>query len=443
MAAVERASAGDRLQLASDVGPAPELVGAVLVLAPGRRLDLPTLRRVVGSRIGSIPRLRQHLVRAPFGGGGPYWVDEATFDVDDHVLTQRCPAPGGDRALLGLAAAVVAEPLPPGTSPWRLVHVTGLAGGGEALVAVFHHVLADGIGGLAVLAGLVDGAPSTLVAPTPVPPPGRAQLVRDNLARRFRSMARLPRWLAEAGRALAALRAMRLPKVRPSSLNRPTGPARSLRVVTVDLARVVDAAHREGATVNDVVLAAAGGALAATLRRRGEPVPDDVVFTVPVSGRAGTDAAEPGNDLGIRPVAVPGDADPIGRLRTVTARRLAAPPVSPSASMALIGPMTRLLARLHLLRAFIERQRRLHSFVTNLRGPTSRLCFLGVEIEEVIPVSAISGNVTVAFAVLSYAGTLAVTVVADPSAWPDLDDLRVDLEAELAALMAVRVPASP
>jgi len=44
------------------------------------------------------------------------------------------------------------------------------------------------------------------------------------------------------------------------------------------------------------------------------------------------------------------------------------------------------------------------NFLSNLRGPEQRLSFLGAPVIEVIPVGAICGNVTVAFAALSYAG---------------------------------------
>lgn len=66
--------------------------------------------------------------------------------------------------------------------------VTGLADGGTGLVIVMNHVLADGIGGLAVLARLVDempglppGNPDRARFPVPAhahshspPTPGRA-----------------------------------------------------------------------------------------------------------------------------------------------------------------------------------------------------------------------------------------------------------------------------
>jgi hypothetical protein len=74
------------------------------------------------------------------------------------------------------------------------------------------------------------------------------------------------------------------------------------------------------------------------------------------------------------------------------------------------------------------------TFVTNVRGPDARLSFLGVPIADAVAVSTVSGNVTVAFAALSYAGALNVTVVADPGTCPDLAELAAALQRELDAL---------
>ena len=53
---------------------------------------------------------------------------------------------------------MVAEPLARSRPLWSAAFVTCLAGNGVALVVVFHHVVADGLGGLSVLARLVDQA---------------------------------------------------------------------------------------------------------------------------------------------------------------------------------------------------------------------------------------------------------------------------------------------
>lgn len=111
---------------------------------------------------------------------------------------------------------------------------------------------------------------------------------------------------------------------------------------------------------------------------------------------------------------------------------------APGASAAVLGPAFRILARLGALRWFVNRQRLVSTFVTNLRGPTARLSLLGAPISGVIPVSPITGNITVAFAALSYAGTLVDTVVADPERCPDLPVLVANLQCELDTMMLVR-----
>jgi hypothetical protein len=77
--------------------------------------------------------------------------------------------------------------------------------------------------------------------------------------------------------------------------------------------------------------------------------------------------------------------------------------------------------------------------VTNVRGPDAGLTFRDAPIVEIIPVSPITGNVTVAFAVLSYAGTLVITVMADPRCCPDLPALVAHLQRELDSLAASRM----
>ena len=96
--------------------------------------------------------------------------------------------------------------------------------------------------------------------------------------------------------------------------------------------------------------------------------------------------------------------------------------------------MFRLLARLGIFQWFIDRQRLVHTFVTNLRGPDVQLTFER-PIVDVIPVAVVTGNVTVSLAVLSYAGGLDITLIADPDACPDLEVLRDALQGELDRLL--------
>ena len=435
---VDRASPADLMQLATDVGPAPMHVGAVLTLGTGPGFSVVEARRLLSERVRAVPRLRQRLRRAPPGCGRPFWADDPAFDLRHHVRQCQCPPPGDERALLEVAAAVTGEPLPRSRPLWSATFVTGLAGGGTGLVIVMNHVLADGIGGLAVLARLVDEAPALPPANPqgarfPVPAPGARTLAADAWAGRARRLTHPAGSVRTFRQGLAELGGARPPRrLPPTSLNRPTGPQRRLDVVAADLAAVRDLGHAHGGTVNDVILAAIAGALRALLASRGEPL-DLVTVSVPVSARQVATGGQLGNQVGVMPVALPtsgGLAARVTRIAAITRERKT---TARGTSAALLGPPFRLLAPTGLLRLFVNRQRLIHTFATNLRGPAEPLTFAGAPVRAVIPIPNTTGNVTVTFGVLSYAGTLRITVLSDPSRVPDVAVLTAALRRELGS----------
>jgi diacylglycerol O-acyltransferase / wax synthase len=434
-AAVERASSDDVTELVCDVTGTSMQMGAVLVLQPGASLDVDVMGAVIAERITGVPRMRQRLVDAPFGCGRPFWIDDPGFDVREHVRSIRCAAPGDEQAMLAAVAEAVTTPLPRTRPLWSATLVTGLAAGRSALVMVFHHVLADGIGGLAVLAHLVDGLPAVPDSGFPTASPRPRDLRSDAWRSRWQALGRLPSGARRLRAAAAELGAGGTGRPPRCSLNLPTGRRRALAVARVDLAPVVAAAHARGGTVNDVVLTAVAGALRTVLAARGEDV-DRIVVSVPVSARRQATATELGNRVGAVPVMIPMTGDPAGRLAAVAriTRRMRS--AAPGSSVALIGPVLRALAKAGVLGWFMNRQRLVTTFVSNLHGPGQRLSFLGAPVVDVLPVSGISGNVTVAFVALSYAGRLNVTVVADPVRCTDFDEVAAELQRELQALTA-------
>ena len=429
---IARASSNDLMTMAVGEDAASMQVGVVLVL--DRRLDTAAVRRALAERVRAVPRLRQRLVSTPWGCGRPVWVDDADFDIDNHVRAQRCAPPGDESALLDVAAAAVTDPLPKRRALWSGTLVTDLSADRCAFVLVVHHVLADGIGGLAALAQLVDGAPAAVDAAFPVPPPSRLDLCADAARSRLRALRALPAGARLVRDAIAELRLGQGTKAPRCSLNQPTGPRRQLAVSRADLAALRRVAHEHGATVNDVVLTAVGGALAAVLRERGEEVASFVV-SVPVSGRAATSPTELGNHVGVMPVEVPATGHPLDRLARVSqSTRTHRQRRGRGASTALLGPAFRLLGALGVFRWFIDRQRLVTTFVTNVRGPATPLSFLGARVLDMSAVALITGNITVGFAALSYAGTLTVTVMADPDTCLDLPCIVAQLQDELDQL---------
>lgn len=430
---VERASPDDLMLLACDVGPAPMQVGAVLILDAGPEFDIGAAQAVIGERVEAVPRLRQRLVRPPIGCGCPVWIDDAAFDVSAHVRSVACPPPGDDVALLATAVTITTEPLPWSRPLWSATFVSGLAGARMALVVVFHHVLADGIGGLAVLASLADGAPKPVPAAFPRPGPSRRQLAADAIGSRLRAVPRSTAALRGLGAACAELNPAGAVWAARTTLNGPTGPGRRMMVTRADLGQIRAIAHAHGATLNDVVLTTVARALRSLLAFRGESL-DCLDVSVMVTGRDATAPSQLGNLVGVMSVRLPARGDRDEQLEQIAAITRAHKTVHRGASAGLLRPAFRTVAGLGLIRWFINHQRFVSIFVTNLRGPDERLRFAGAAITDVLPVTLIAGNVTLSFGILSYAGRLVVVIVADPERNPDLDVLASALQSELDAV---------
>ena len=365
-------------------------------------------------------------------------------DVDTDGVDARRPVP---RPLLDATADLVLARLPLDRPLWRARLLVDDRRRVVAVVVVAHHVLADGMGGLAVLGALADGIePAAAAEQAPGPDHGASGATEAATDAATASVATasdaLPPWSVLArdawgsrARGVPALKATKGPPrqgrhragAAPTGARRAVQPPRPhagrrrLEVVTADLAGVHAAALARGATVNDVVVTAVTGALVDLLARRGEHV-EQVVVSVPVSRRGQGEASSLGNATGVVPVRVPAVADPGARLAAVVAQRGRVRAPGRGGSAAVLTPAFRVLAATGAFQAFIDHQRLVHTFVTNVRGPAERLRLAGAEVVSVVPVAVNPGNVAVSFDVLSYAGTLALTLVVDPglvqeSAW--------------------------
>ncbi|MEV4702928.1 wax ester/triacylglycerol synthase domain-containing protein [Actinoplanes sp. NPDC049316] len=408
--------------LAMDTGAVPVQFAAVLEL--DRRIDPALAARLLAERVPRT-RLGQHITaRGPLRR--PVWQDDQSFDVARHLELRHCPPPGDEPALTALAMEVLLRRLPRDRPLWRAAIVDGLAGGGSALIIVVHHVVADGINGMTILGRLAD----RLAAgedPRPAPPPPAAPPRPSPPMRRIARLRRLVLATVAAG-GLAPERA------EPCSLTGRTGPHRRAAVVTAGVPGLRATAHRHGATVHAALLVAVASTLHRVLARRGESV-GSVVMAVPVAG----DHDGPGSPGTVAsPMLITVAADgPVGdRLHAVAEavrrRRALAAGLAP---IAVAGRPFRLIARLGGYAWYMRRQRRLHTLVSFVRGPERPLRFGGATIRRLIPL-VVGGetNVTVAFQAISYAGTLAVTAVADPQTCPDLPVLGAYLAEELTRL---------
>ena len=434
---IDRLNAADQMRLML-VGRATPMVGAMLVLGESAALDPEQLIAFINRQLPAVPRLRQRLVSVPLGCGRPIWVDDPAFQITDHLSVIRCPAPGGRDAALDVAARVLTTRLPRYRALWVAAIVTDLEDDQTALIIALHHALADGMGALAVLAALVDGAAGTQTDQTPDPDfprprPTHAQLRGDAAKGLLREVSALPVAVIKGIWALVQFAPALGRRLAPSSLNRLTGPDKRFVTASCPLAELHTAAHARGATINDAVLCAVTGALSRLLAGRGE-ILNAVTVSVPVSLRRSASVHDLGNQTGVTVLRLPAAGEARARLRSVANLSRTARHFAPEASNALFYWAFRVLAGLGLYGRFLDRQRVNHTFVTNLRGPETRMSLGGFPVLDLIALSTQGGNVTVSFAVLSYAGRLTITLIADPQTCPDLDRLQFLLQAELACL---------
>lgn len=443
----ERLSLADRNYLALETASTPMHMAALATLegAP----PLAEARARLEPRARAQPALRRVLRRPGPPFGPPLWTDDPSFAIERHVLEARIAAPGGEDEVLRAVEDLVARPLDRSRPLWELWFLTGRAPGHAAALLKLHHSIADGLAAIEVLGQLFDAsadAPEPSTPPAGVRPgPGRFELLADNAARKAAVWHGAGAALAHPGRLVAGARATRRSfadsrggPVRTSLQGRP-GRGRRLAVVRVDLEEARAVAHRRAGTVNDVILTLAAAGLCEALRDRGERLGGltlhaSVAATVRPPGERGT----LGNRVGGLVVPLPvGDLDAGDRLEAVArATRDAKARQVPTNTEALMVRVT----NNRLARVWFRHQHLVQVFETDVPGPRATIYLLGNRVVDLVPVTALAGNITTTFAALSYAGRLAITVCVDAARGPDLGVLRSGMERAWHALRTGRAP---
>jgi len=457
---LERVTASDLFLLmwddygwSSDIGGLAILDGTGLLDRDGRVLT-EAVRARLEPRLHLVPRFRQLLYRPRLGLGWPLWVDAPAFDLADHIRVHPVAAPGGRAQLLAACQELVARRLDPARPLWELWLLPGLPDRQVGAYLRLHHAVADGTAALAAFGALLDpvpGAPAPAAPPwTPAPIPAASQLLADNLRRRRAEVGRGCEGLAHPGRTLARARAawpawreVLTEKPAPrTSLNHPVGDGRRLAIVRSRLDYTKQIARAHHATVNDVVLAAVADGLRQLLASRGEDV-HDLVQRAMVT--ISTHHEQPGQARGNKPgwmmVPLPlGEPDPVRRLELIAAETAARKhKARPEAGSGIF----RFAAGQRAWYRHFPRQRSVNLVVTNVAGPPVPLYLAGAPLLELFPMMPVMGNLTLVVAVLSYAGQLNLTAVADHDHCPDVEVLAHGMRGALDDLARLAlVPAS-
>jgi diacylglycerol O-acyltransferase / wax synthase len=434
---LERLSASDLFVLAWDDFGWSGDIGALAILDGTPLLDhdghirIEEVRQRLEPRLDLVPHFRQVLYRPRRGLGWPLWVDAPSFDLADHVQAFPLAAPADQAQLLQACQQLARRRLDPAPPLWELWLLPGLPDRQVGALLRLHHTIADGAAGVAAFGALLDldaDAPTPVAPPwTPTPIPTTGELLRDNLRRRGRELRRgwsglahPRRTLRRAQRAWPAWREVLTDRPAPrTSLNRPVSADRRLAIIRGRLDRTKQVAHAHHAKVNDVVLAAVAGGLRELLAGRGEDVQGLVQRAmVTISEHQQRPGQAQGNKPGWMMVPLPlGEPDPVRRLELIAAETAARKHrARPEAGSGIF----RFVAGQRVWYRLFPRQRSVNLVVSNVPGPPVPLYLAGARLQELFPMMPTMGNLTLVVAVLSYAGQLNLTAIADQDSCPDL-----------------------
>ena len=443
-----------------------EIASCIVVDPPSSLVPyaFDTVRDVVESRLHLTPRMRQRLVHVPLEMGRPVWVDDPDFDICNHLKRGALPAPGGQEELEHYIEDVLSRPLERDKPLWELHVIEGLEGDRVAGLVKTHHAAVDGVAGFEMLTTFLDTSPETSQVRAETRPwkPGPVPSVLRLAAGAVPEMASQPVRTAQlvAGLAQGAWRRRTAPPSAPdpkvdrsARVGRADAPptrfntkitgARHVGLVDLEFDEVKAIGAKADATINDVIVAAVGGAVREYLLRHEELPDESLVAFVPVSTRGEGDDSGNSTSLMYASMATHVD-DPAERLRLVSASTRRSKSAHkrggagvPTDLTAVAGPQAAALIGRALGDERLVQRLRLggNVVVSNIPGPSEQLYLAGVPVERLYPFGPVIEGNALNVTVLSYQKRLlSLGVVGDRKAVPDLPQLTADLRASFAEL---------
>ena len=434
----------------------PMMITGVLMFA--EPMSLVQLKKVIQQRFLAYKRFAQKPVE---GATGAQWVEDEHFDLDWHVRLSGLPGKGSPaaekKALERFASQLASSPLDPTKPLWQF-HLVERYQGGSALVARIHHCYADGIALVQVLLSLTDTSRDSSKASRL----DKAWLKQDAepVARRVGAVDKymklggkmleqgmamyrdptLAGLIAKEGGEIARelVTALALPDDPPSLLRGRLGVSKRVAwAEPLDLEEVKAVGRACECTVNDVLMAAAAGALRGYMLERGEAL-DGITLraTVPVNLRPLEHAKKLGNHFGLVFLELPvGEANPLRRLERVADcmnqlknSRQAIVAYGLLAALGVAPPPLQELA----LEMF---SRKASAVATNVPGPQQALYMAGCTLRDMMFWVPQTGSIGIGLSILSYRGQVHFGLISDARLIPDPDNVIRRFGAEFDKLL--------
>ena len=453
--------------------------------APGGKVRFKQILDFFSRRLDSAKVFRRRLVVAPLGLDRPYWIDEGDIDTEYHVRHTALPQPGDWRQLMIQVARIHSRPLDRSRPLWEayviegLDHIPGIAKGSFALYVKFHHAGVDGEAGAEIIKAIHSLSAEFSEEPSPVGrtrfvdrEPSAVELCSRAVGNRTQQLfdgvrlaaslggraALAGKDIVASGKALAIAQKLiakrfggsagagswktpgdmagRKPQTR---FDHPVSPHRVVDAVGFSLAECKTIReHIDDITINDIFMAATGGAIRKYLERKGELPARTLNAMVPMSTRGTDKEMDSGNQIGMAPMALRTDiADPVERvlaIRRGTSKTKAATSALGKDLVARLVHVIPAVAAEQLVRLGIVAM--CNVTVSNVRGPDVPLYMAGAQLELFLAVSIAFDGIGLNVTGFSYNGTLWVCFVACRDMLPDPEEFCDCLKESFADLLA-------
>jgi WS/DGAT/MGAT family acyltransferase len=447
-------SSSDMSSLLAERGPIHVHVGATVILE-GNPPPFERLLEHVDTRLNLVPRYRQRVTEIPLGIDNPVWSDDVDFDLRWHVRHSALPAPGSMDQLREFVGRVMSQPLDFARPLWQLYLIEGLEGGRHAVISKTHHALVDGVSAVDVGTIMLDPNPEGTEMEMPAErwdpdEPSPEMLFVRAAGERIRRPLRNARKAALGAVTTPRETAGRMkrtaegfsglaaggPRAPRTALNVDIGRDRRVGFVATKLQQLKDARGDSGATVNDVILSIATGALRRFFENRGDEVPRELVALVPMSIRRAGEQHDLGNRIATLMVNLPlGERDPTERLGLIHAEttRVKESEAAHAASLVIEATGWAPPTMNRVLSAAISRPLTWNLVISNVPGPQMPFYLLGRRMLEVYPFVPLSpqGH-ALSIGIISYDGSVFFGLVGDRDKLADIDELVEAIEASIA-----------
>ena len=421
------------------------------------------VRRVLESRIHLMPAFRRRLVEVPLGLAHPVWIDDAEFDLENHLHRIGAPPPGDQRALEQVVGDIAGRMLERTRPLWEMWVVEGLEGDLAAIVTKMHHATIDGTSGADVMVHLLDITPDIAQHPPPEEPfvgerkPSDVVLFGQALAsqatvpvRAVKAIGKLAGNGVETARALvrgggtgAAPMPFSAPRTRFSGA---LSPHRSVAFGKGSLDDLKEIKAAFDGKVNDVVLAIATHAMRGYLEWLGELPDRPLVASSPISVRKDDGERDSANQVSNMLVGLPVHvADPVEQLQIIIEATKRSKELANAIGAETLMDWAEFLAprlftsgmRLYSSMRLGDRHRpALNLIVSNVPGPPIPLYSAGARVEAIYPMGPLLPGAGINITVLSNMGSVDFGIIADRETVPEVWRISEGLSEGIRLLLA-------